>query len=401
MSRKLNVLQFICPAGFYGAERWILALARNLDREQVACQLAVTHESPTQNIEIHHRFRELELPAYKIPMRGRFDPRGLKRLAALIKKQRIDIIHTHGYKSDILGWLAARMAGIPCVATPHGFENARDLKLQLFIRFGSWVLRYFDRVAPLSDGLKQDLIRLKVHPDKIRLIQNGVDLSEIDVIKNGHPEPAARNGRLRKIVYVGQLSHRKNLTHLIDVFARLYREMPNLRLILIGEGPQRQELQACAKEHGCSDAVAFLGYREDRLELVRSCDLFCMTSSLEGIPRAMMEAMALDVPVAAYDIPGVDRLIQDKRTGLLAPFGDVQALTACWRQLLDNDALAERVAQSGRQHVEQHFSAQRMAADYVRLYREIIPEPVDISGHQSQSAPAALEHATGNAENKA
>ena len=160
--KKINVMQFICPAGFYGAERWILALAKNFDRKQINCHLAVTHESPDQNIAIYHRFQSLGLPAHKITMQGRFDPAGINRLAKLIKAEKIDILHTHGYKSDLLGIIAARLAGIKIIATPHGFENAKDFKLQLFIKMGTMSLKFFDVVAPLSEGIQNDLYRFGI-----------------------------------------------------------------------------------------------------------------------------------------------------------------------------------------------------------------------------------------------
>jgi hypothetical protein len=149
----MNVLQFICPTGLHGAEMWILALAKHLDPNKVNCRLAVTRESEEQNIEVYHKFRALGLEASQIRMRGRFDLRAVSGLCRVIKEKKIDIIHTHGYKSDILGLAAARMTGIKAAATPHGFENVKDLKLQLFIKAGCFALRFFDRVEPLSEEL--------------------------------------------------------------------------------------------------------------------------------------------------------------------------------------------------------------------------------------------------------
>lgn len=196
--RKINVLQFICPAGFYGAEMWILALAKNLDPISVNCQLAITRESEGQNIEIYNRFQSLGFDAQQIKMRGRFDPRVIYKLSRLINEEKIDIIHTHGYKSDILGLAAAKLAGIKAIATPHGFENSKDIKLQLFIRLGCLALKSFDRVAPLSKELHSDMIRIKVKPGKIILIKNGVDLKEIETERKSLLLPALHGGRGKK-----------------------------------------------------------------------------------------------------------------------------------------------------------------------------------------------------------
>lgn len=371
-TNPINVLQFICPAGMFGAEMWILALAKHLNSEHVYCQLAITHESPSQNIEVFHRYRALGLDAHKVPMTGRFDLRGLMRLVRLIREMEIDIIHTHGYKSDIIGIIAARLTGIRALATPHGFENANDFKLQAFIKLGCFALRFFDGVAPLSKELQMDMQRIGVTNHRIHIIQNGVDVNEIDAEReNREPGPFKSEG-LKSIGYVGQLAHRKNIDAMLDAFDLLHQKHPNTRLVLVGDGPMRENLQERAKGLSSGGHIQFMGYRKDRLSIVKNLDVFCMTSSLEGIPRCMMEAMALEVPVTAFDIPGVDQLIIDGKTGLLAPLGDVKALVSCWERFLSHEEYRKRIATAGRQHILDYFSAQRMAGQYQELYGQLI-----------------------------
>lgn len=372
IAKKINVMQFICPAGFYGAERWILALVKNLDREHINCHLAVTHESPDQNIAIYDRIKSFGFGAHKIRMSGRFDPRGIKRLVNLIKAEKIDVLHTHGYKSDLLGWIAARLAGIKIISTPHGFENAKDFKLQLFIKLGIISLKFMDQVVPLSEGIQTDLWRAGIEKDKTRLIRNGVDLDEL---RNGgfenEPKPATPN-QPKTIGYVGQLTSRKNVIDIIRTFDLLYQDYQDIQLVIIGDGPQHHELEHHAQSFSCAPKIHFLGYREDRINVMKTFDLFCMTSSLEGIPRAMMEAMALGIPVAAYRIEGIDRLIIDNETGVLAEFGDCHNLKDRWRKILFDKAFADRISRYGKNHIEKNYSARRMADEYMQLYREMI-----------------------------
>ena len=115
----MKVLQFICSTGFYGAERWILALSKHMPQD-VENHLVVTLEPGTEDLELLKQFSSLG-QTHQIAMRNRFDLGAISKLAELIRRHGIDVIHTHGYKSDILGVLAARKAGIPCVVTPHGF----------------------------------------------------------------------------------------------------------------------------------------------------------------------------------------------------------------------------------------------------------------------------------------
>lgn len=368
----MNVLQFICPAGFYGAEMWILALAKHLNPDEVHCRLAITWESQDQNLTLFHRFRALALPADRFAMKGRFDFKVIGKLCQFIQDEKIDIIHTHGYKSDILGIIAAKKTGIKSVSTPHGFENSADFKLQMFIRLGCMSLRFFDRVVPLSEALMSDILKIKVSPEKVRMIVNGVDLKEAETEMQTESPPLYPDTGTKKVAYVGQMASRKNIGDLIKTFDLLYQDHPDTQLFLIGEGRQRPELTAYARSLPSSENIVFLGYRADRLRVLKEMDLFCMTSSLEGIPRCMMEAMAMRVPVAAYNIPGIDQLIVHEKTGLLADFGDYKTLKHCWERLLYDEAFAEKVAQNGRNHILQNFSAQNMAVAYTALYQEIL-----------------------------
>jgi glycosyltransferase involved in cell wall biosynthesis len=369
--KPINILQFICPSGFYGAEMWVLALAKNLETGRVDCRLAITRESETQNIELYKRFCALGLKAYQIRMKGRFDPIGILRIVNLIKCEKINIIHSHGYKSDILGLIAARLAGVKIVVTPHGFENAPDRKLRLFIRMGGIALRHCDMVAPLSEELESDILKLGVAPGRTKLIINGVDLNEVESEREvPTPSPWPADGE-KRIGYIGQISHRKNIGDIIQAFDRLYREHKDTRLVLIGDGAQRSSLEEMSRSLPSSSQIEFLGYRSDRLRLLKHFDLFTMTSSLEGIPRCLMEAMAMGVPVAAYDIPGVDKLVIHEKTGLLSRFGDVEGLKQQWERLLFDGGISTRITQDARQYVYEHFSAKRMAEEYTSLYQEL------------------------------
>jgi len=363
---SINVLQFICPTGFYGAERWILALAKNLNPKKVRCDLVVSSESSNQDLEISRYYRSLGLNAYKIPMKNKFDFAAISRLTKLIHEKQIDVIHTHGYKSDIIGVLAARKAGIPCIVTPHGFENTKDIKLRLFIWLGCQAMRFATKVVPLSEQLLQDCQRMGISNDLIQYIQNGVDLTEVEE----QTEPERNSSTEKRIGFIGQMISRKNIIDLLDIFDALHTKHPNTRLILLGDGDQRKKLEQHAQTLASKNHIDFLGFRNDRLELLKSFDLFAMTSTLEGIPRCLMEATAAEIPVAAYDIPGIDQLITHNKTGLLSPLGDKQQLLAHWETLLFEPDTAKRLSTAARNYVYAHYSAQRMANEYTELFEQ-------------------------------
>jgi glycosyltransferase involved in cell wall biosynthesis len=366
----MNILQFICPVGFYGAERWILALVNNADPNVVRYDLAVTDETAGQDLRIVDQFPKNHGRAYKLPMASRFDFSVVSKLVKIIKDRQIDIIHTHGYKSDILGLLAAKRAGIKAVATPHGFGMPNDFKLKMFVRLGAFSLRFFDLVVPLSHQLKAEVSEFGVSETKIHYIQNGVDLTEIDrYLSDGeHHHKKAE----AKIGFVGQMIPRKNLRDLLDVFDLVHKELPHTKLQLLGDGEERPELELYAKSLPSHHAIEFLGFRDDRMNYLRDFQLFVMTSRDEGIPRCLMEAMGMKIPVAAYDIRGVDQLIEHNVTGMLSQFGDTRRLSEHWIRLLSDKDHAKRLGSAAREFVQARFSAERMANEYAELFQGLL-----------------------------
>ncbi|GGY80131.1 glycosyl transferase family 1 [Marinobacter zhanjiangensis] len=368
------MLQFITPAGFYGAERWVIALANNLPGEHMICDLAVTRESASQDLSVAEHYPEHAGQVHYIPMTGRFDVRAVLRLIEIIRNRRIDVIHTHGYKSDILGLLAARRAGIKCVSTPHGFSGKVGFKLGAFIKLGTFMLRYFDAVVPLSEELMADMKRFGVPESRTHFIRNGVDLKEIDKAlqdsQASQEDPVA--SRVKTIGFIGQMIPRKGLGDLLQSFDRLHQNHPQYRLQLLGDGRQRAALEEQAANLDSGNAIEFLGFRTDRLALLSRFDLFVMTSSLEGIPRCMMEAMAVGIPVVAYDIPGVDQLIEHEKTGLLAPPGDREALARCCERVLEDGALAQSLTTAAHARIDNDYSAARMAREYEVLFQKLL-----------------------------
>ncbi|MBJ2129621.1 glycosyltransferase [Alteromonas sp. IB21] len=368
----MKVLQFICSTGFYGAERWVLALSKHLP-DNVSSELVVTLEPGTEELELVKQFKAFG-KTHHIPMQGRFDLRAVSKLADLIQEQDIDIIHTHGYKSDILGVMAARKAGIPCVVTPHGFENAADLKLRLFIWLGCQSMRFADKVVPLSKQLMSDVEKFNISPDKLEYIQNGVDLSEVEAVRQTKTDKPKEK---KTIGFVGQMISRKNIKAILDCFESLYKKRQDIELVLLGDGEDRPSLEAYSKTLASASDIHFLGFRNDRLQLLRDFDLFVMTSTLEGIPRCLMEACAMEIPVSAYDIAGIDQLITHNESGLLVPLHDINQLEKDWEKLLDDKALASSLAQNSKLFVEANFSAKRMADEYLELFEGILKESVN------------------------
>jgi glycosyltransferase involved in cell wall biosynthesis len=367
--RRINVLQLGSPTALYGAERWIMALVRHLDRAAFNSSIAVIRDDPALDPPLIHAARAEGLQAHCIDAFGRVNMAAIGKLRALIKTQHIDILHTHGYKTDIIGLLATRGTRCKIVTTPHGWSVDAGVKLATYEALDRFMFRFFDAVVPLSDSLYGELLTRRGLGQRLHLIANGVDLSEIEAEQRvAGPIAVLRQSGGYIVGYIGQLIARKGLDCLLRAFAAW--EIPHKQLVLVGEGPQRDELMALALSLGIDDSVQFVGFQGERLAWLRGFDVCVLPSHLEGIPRCLMEAMAASVPVIASDIAGCRDIVKDGETGQLFAVDDVAALTRALERSSDTQA-AKQMAAAGLKHVRSHHSAQAMADHYARLYREL------------------------------
>lgn len=369
--KRIRVLQLGSPTGLYGAERWILALIKHLDPEKVDSTVAVIKDDPNLDSPLCREAEKLGFRSHIIEACGRVNFSAIYELRKYIQRNRIQVLHTHGYKTDLIGLLSTRGTGCKIVSTPHGWSKQADLKLMCYEMLDRCAFLFFDYVVPLSDELFKDLRAIPWLNGKLRLIRNAVDTAEIECTR----EVADELSRLRNegkfiLGYVGQLIPRKGLDILFEAVSRLGFE--NWRLAIIGEGESRASLETLAEELRISDKVCFFGFREDRIAFLRGFDLFVLPSRLEGIPRCIMEAMAAGVPTVASDIPGCRDLVVHGQTGLLFHVDSPEVLADCIETIASDETIRSGLARRGRELINSRFSAGRMAGEYTELYRTLI-----------------------------
>ncbi len=375
---SIRVMQLGSPTGLYGAGRWILALIRHLNPSEIHCTVGVIRDNPQMDIPLVQHAANLGFSTHTIEAAGRFNVIAVSRLRKYLIDNRIDILHTHFYKTDIIGLLATR--GIRCriMGTPHGWSINAGLTLKIYESIDRLVFQWFDAVVPLSEELHTGL--LKYVGNRLKMIPNGVDLSEIDSSTELAPEVCAWRERGEFVVgYIGQLIARKGLDILLRAFAALRdQEGRPTRLVIVGDGDQRVNLENLSHSLGISESVSFLGYRIDRLEILKGFDVFALPSRLEGVPRCLMEAMAARVPVIASDIPGSRDLVLPGKTGLLFPLDNVVALTSMLGKVA-REPLRSQLANAGREKILLDYSAATMARRYTEVYRELFAKSLSES----------------------
>jgi len=366
----IRVLQLGSPKGLYGAERWILALSKYLDPDQVATWIAAIKDCPEDNVELCREADNLGIKNHIFEAFGYANPRSILLVKDFILVHKIDVLHCHGYKTDIIGYFATRGTQTKVITTPHGWSKTMDVKLWFYEILDRCLFPFLDAVVPLSEDLYQPLTKIPVLKNKLHFIRNGVDICEIDAVQQINPEMSClkKNGNFI-LGYIGQLIYRKGLDVLLSALSQI-KKIP-WKMVLIGDGEQRKELESQAFDLKISENVLFMGYRNDRLALLKGFDVFVLPSRLEGIPRCLMEAMAAKVAIVASDIPGCKDLIVDEQRGLLFPIDDIHALSKAIERLASDNELRQEIVDNSRRYVVENYSAYTMAGSYLEMYKSL------------------------------
>ena len=310
-------------------------------------------------------------------------------LVKYLRRERIEILHTHTSKAGFLGAVAARLAGTPVVVyTPHGHifgEGARIPGVEgrgrraMLLRLRRLAERWSDRIVALNQEDLEEQVALGLAPrEKYVVVPNGIDLGVYESSANGQGRDEVRadlriRGRTPTVAVVGRLTTEKGQDVLIRALARLGgRRAPVL--LIIGGGPEEAALREMCRSLGVEERVRFLGVRTDVPVLLRGADIVVLPSRYESGGLALMEAMASGLPVIASDVGGVPDLIRDGEEGLLVPPGDPEPLADAIHRVIYNPRLAGRLAAAGRAKVRRDHTIDRTATILQGLYAKLLTE---------------------------
>jgi glycosyltransferase involved in cell wall biosynthesis len=307
-------------------------------------------------------------------MRHKADLLALLCLYHWLRQQRPAILHTYLFHANLLGRVLGRLAGVPLVICS---ERTMQTESKARYRLNRWTVGLADRVVAVSASVADFCIdHVGLPADKLVVIPNGVDLPV---------EPPASRQETRAelalsaaegldlppdapvIGAVCRLDPLKGLNFLLQALARL----AGVWLVVVGDGPERDRLVALTVELGLAGRVCWAGQRRDVSRLLSAFDLFVQPSLHEGLPNAVLEAMAAGLPVVATAVGGTPEAVVDGVTGLLVPPADVEALAQALAGLLADPERRQRLGRAGRQRVAEHFSLAQMVAKTERLYRDL------------------------------
>ena len=363
---KLRILHLITRLPVGGAERLLVDVARGLDGarfESLVCciqdkgPLALELEAAGIAVHCLERMRT-----------KRFDLAAVRDLARLLRSERIDVMHSHLYHANLYGRLAARLAGVPAIATVHNTYTRVKLHRRLLNRI---LTNARSRVVAVSEDVRRDLVKYDGIPqERIVVIHNGIDVDRVQT-RVTREEARARLGIAEPAIVLGsiaRLEEQKGHRFLLEALAQLDGRY---RAVLAGDGRLRGELEGRAAALGVAARTTFLGTRHDIPEILKALDMVVMPSLWEGLSIAMLEAMAASLPVVISDVSGVAQVIGDNQYGVKVPPRDPAALARAIRALGEDPRRRAALGAAARQRVIDKFSGRAMLAGLSQLYEQV------------------------------
>ncbi|MGD2113890.1 MAG: glycosyltransferase [Acidobacteriota bacterium] len=394
-ARRLRVLQVvgnITLAG--GAQRQVLEVVRRLPRERFRVEVVYLELEG----DLAGRFREAGATVHDHGARGAarlWDPLGVLRTAARIRKGRFDLVHAHLSRAEIVTRLALGLAGrpgrsVPLIVHKHN-EDAWWRRWHLARFHAAITRRAAALVAPSRRVVEffRDPALAVADPDRFRVIPFGRVSPEPPPREEarravraalGLPEDAAG---ARAILAAGRLVPQKRHDVLLDAFARVAERLPDARLAIAGAGALEGALRERAERPDLAGRVRFLGLVDDLPTWLAGCDLFVNSSEYEGLPLVVLDAMAARAPIVATRVSGVPDCVVDGETGRLVPPGEAGPLAEAMLEALERPGEARAWGEAARRRVEERFSMDRAAERWAELYEEVAaggPDPAGSTG---------------------
>jgi glycosyltransferase involved in cell wall biosynthesis len=373
---SLRVMHLIATNFHGGPERQIVEHLLRLNPREHQGFLASFLENGRRN-ETLERAERLGLEQRPIPMRGAADVRALRTLIAMLRTEGVGLLCTHGYKSTVMGWCAARRVRIPVVAFSRGYTR-ENRKIAFYEWLDRQVLSRTDGVVAVSEGQGKRLQALGIRPRQLWVVHNAVNAPP-----RLRPEQAwqAREAvcarwdlprECRLAVSAGRLSPEKGHGFLVEAIATLTAAVSDAYFLFCGDGPCRPQLERLAADLGVAAQCRFLGFQRDMEMIYQAMDLLVLPSLTEGLPNVVLEAFAWQKPVVASAVGGVPELVIDGENGILVPPGSARGLADGILRCLASPQQAEAMGRSGYERVRVEFDFMSQCEKLTGIYREVL-----------------------------
>jgi glycosyltransferase involved in cell wall biosynthesis len=368
---RIRLLKFLTNFKIGGTERQFVQVAQKIDTNRFDLHVSCFERIGSFLPSIESR----GIPLSEFPIRRLYSPstwRAQWQFARYLREQQIHIVHTYGFYPNFFAIPAARLAGVPVV-----IASIRDMGV---------VLEASKRRAQRAACRLATHILANADAVRDRLIQEGYDGGKISVIRNGivpvQNERLERGGPLRRefgipddapiLLVLSRLNELKGIPYLLHAMPSILAQFPKVRLLIVGDGAQRQTLESYAESLGLKRAAIFTGFRLDVPSLLRETSISVLPSLSEGLSNVLIESMAAGVPVVTTQVGGNSEVIRNGVTGLLVPPRNSAELSRAILQLLNDPEMAECMGKVGILHIRQRFSIDRAVHETEQLYTALL-----------------------------
>lgn len=369
-SGKTKILFVITKSNFGGAQHYVYDLARGLPRDKFEAVVACGGSGALVD-----KLNEVQVRTIPLPLARDINPlrdfTSFFALVRLFRTERPNVVHLNSAKASGLGALAARLSGVPnIIFTAHGwaFNEDRSLLSRTAIRLFSWLTVILaHKTIAVSEAVRRDTQNWPFIKNNVATIHNGVD----SILFLSREEARAKLGLSPDAFIVGtiaELHPNKGLSFAIEAIAKLSKKYPDIYYAILGDGEEKDRLNASVEAQGLHGRVLMLGFVKDASTYLKALDCFVLPSAKEGLPYVILEAGLAELPVIATSVGGIPEVVEDQKTGLLIPARDVVAITNTLDQLISSPTLCTSLENSLQEKVRQDFSLERMVADTAKLY---------------------------------
>jgi glycosyltransferase involved in cell wall biosynthesis len=379
--KQKKILFVITKSVWGGAGKYVYDLATSLPRDAFEPVVALGGNGPLAEKLNAANIRTIEIKSFQRDINFAKEARSFFELTSLFKREKPDVVHVNSSKAGGLGAFIARLSKVPhIIFTCHGwaFNEERSSASRLLIRFLSWLTVAFSHTTiAVSERDLRDGRNMPFVGNKVTLVHNGVREPEFSIRSEAKKALAVmakdRGIKVLKtsilIGAVGELHKNKGYEYLVQAFAQLKKEIrQSLFLLILGEGEERQSLENLARELGCKDDIAFLGFVKDAPTYLKAFDAFALTSIKEGLPYVVIEAGYARLPVVATNVGGVKEIIEDMKSGVLVQTRKPDDIAQGLKLILTESERAETFATNLRTKVVSEFSLEKMVEKTLAVY---------------------------------
>jgi len=375
LKKKIKVIHLLASPVIGGVEKLVLTLGAHINKQCFDLILGIfVYNEATQN-PLYNEAKAAGLNVEIIRInRHAFGLSQIFDIYRVIAKHKPDIIHTHGYKTNLLGFAFAKYKGIRIVTTCHGWLTSGNKKTNVFNKLSTICLKFFDTVITVSDQMQSMLINSGVPVSKMVILRNmpAISRSSARIEKENLRYVLNLPPKSKLIGFVGRLEKIKGCDQFVEAAAIAARKLQDCHFIIVGDGSQKELLENRVKVLGVDKYIHFLGYVEHTDPIFEDLDVYILPSRNEGLPLSLLEAMYFRIPIIASAVGGVPEVIRDGISGRLIPPNEPQKLASAILEALQSYPKSVDMARAAKRIVDEKFSIEKWVRRIENIYLEMV-----------------------------